>query len=97
VDPQSGAIGAVEFDLDGHYGEGPSGCCRDFDKAQRSGGRGDSQHRVVGRTARGDVEDAAKRAEAVPLLEDGGTDGGLGSQPATGRARRPPDGRVALN
>jgi hypothetical protein len=46
---------------------------------------------------RGDVEDAAQRVEAVPLLEDGGTDGGLGSQPATGRARRPPDGRVALN
>ena len=28
---------------------------------------------------RGDVEDAAKRAEAVQLLEDGGTDSGLGS------------------
>ena len=37
---------------------------------------------------RGDVEDAAKRAEAAQLLEDGGTDGGLGGQPATGRARR---------
>ena len=46
---------------------------------------------------RGDVEDAAKRAEAAQLLEDGGTDCGLGGQPATGRARRPPDGRVALN
>jgi hypothetical protein len=36
-------------------------------------------------------------AKSWLLLEDGGTDGGLGSQPATGRARLPPDGRVALN
>jgi hypothetical protein len=47
--------------------------------------------------SRGDVEDTAKRAEAVQLLEDGGTDSGLGSQPAIGRVHRPPEGRVALN
>jgi hypothetical protein len=45
----------------------------------------------------GDVEYAAKRAEAVQLLEDGSTEDGIDSQPATGHAPRPPDGRVTFN